>query len=76
MEKNEVKKLLYRVKPTAVLENDKDPKVYVYASTFKDGQEEYSLTFTVPVTDMGDAKFKETMEAHLLIRWMNSWSKM
>jgi len=74
MEKNEVKKVLYRVKPKAVLESEKTKDTYVYASTFESEGTGYSLTFSVPISDMGDAKFEKEMDAHLLIRWMDSWS--
>lgn len=66
MDTNSVKKLLYRTSPIADLIYIKDGKAY-YTCPMED---EEDLTFEIPVTDMGEARFGLTMEAKLLIRWL------
>ena len=66
MNKNEIKKALYKQKPTASLISHKDGcKVYVTELNDKT-----VIEFSVPIIDMGDAEFGLTMEAHLLIRYL------
>ena len=66
MEKNEIKKALYRQKPIAKKMFEENGN-YVYRTYLEDGTE---LPFIVPISDMGDAKFEDEMDAKLLIRWL------
>lgn len=65
MEKNEIKKLLYKEKPTAFLNYIR--KGVAYYHTELGGK---NIWFEIPVEDMGDADFGTTMDAKLLIRWL------
>jgi len=68
MEKNEVKKALYKQKPIAKL--IKMGKVFYYETTIVlEGKEEL-LKIEVPMSDMGDATFGEEIKGQLLIRWI------
>ena len=67
MDKNEIKKALYRQKPTAFFNYIR--KGVAYYHTELDGE---NLRFEIPVDDMGDADFGSTMEAKLLIRWVQA----
>ena len=73
MEKNEIKKALYRQKPIAKKSGERIPldgsgvDSYGYKTTLDDGT---VLHFLVPVKDMGDATFYDEMDAKLLIRWL------
>tara|TARA_R110000796_G_scaffold58413_5_gene134918 strand:+ start:23963 stop:24166 length:204 start_codon:yes stop_codon:yes gene_type:complete len=66
MDKNEIKKALYKQKPTAQLEFIRKGVAYYYTQ-LKDGD---FIKFQVPVNDMGDADFYTEMEAKLLNRWI------
>lgn len=67
MTKIEIKKALYKEKPTAQLKFIRKGVVYYYTQlsngTFID--------FQVPVDDMGDADFYTEMDAKLLNRWID-----
>lgn len=68
----EVKKLLYKQKPKAVLNKIKKGVAY-YESEVDTGESKSFLGFVffeVPVSDMGDAAFLPTMDAKLLNRWL------
>jgi len=65
MEKNEIKKALYKQKPQASFRFIRQGVAYYYADL-----EEERINFEIPVPDMGDADFHSTMEAKLLIRWI------
>ncbi len=66
MNKNEIKKALYRENPTAqFIETYSD--IFYYIAILENGEFVY---FNVPVSDIGSAKFKNKMEAKYLIRWM------
>lgn len=72
---NEIKKLLYRFKPKAKLNNElTDDKTFVYECDIKGLSvlPESKIEFLVPVSDMGDAKFGEEENAQLLIRWISN----
>lgn len=65
MNKNEIKKILYKEKPTA------------YCTSFSEGVKKYSaetstgmVKFEVPVSDMGNNIFSDEESAQLLIRWI------
>ena len=67
MEKNEIKKALYKENPHAVLKNIRKGVAY-YSSHIP--STDYVVQFEIPVDDMGDADFLSRMEAKLLIRWI------
>lgn len=77
MELNEIKKALYKEKPTAIkycIMGDPNPETnllfdntHCYMALLNDGEK---IIFKVRESDMGDAKFEYTMPAHLLIRWI------
>lgn len=73
MEKVEIKKALYKQKPTAELLYIRKGVAY-YDTVIKIKEEphiEYkTLFFQIPVDDMGDADFLPKMEAKLLNRWL------
>lgn len=67
MNKNELKKYLYRENPVAELLMVRMGNVYYMTN----GPENTEIRFTVPVDDMGDTDFLREMPAKLLIRWMD-----
>ncbi len=67
MELNEIKKILYKQNPKAVLHFIKGGVAYSSTSI----SDEENITFNVPVNDMGDAPFYKEMEAKHLIRWIS-----
>jgi hypothetical protein len=83
MEKNEIKKALYRQKPIAVKTGEKFGKEFgkvesfLYETTIvnpsvTDDVPTVKLKFEVPINDMGDATFKEEIKAQLLIRYLKN----
>jgi hypothetical protein len=72
MEKNEVKKALYKQNPKATFKFIR--KGVSYYTTEIRGEEiipqTFQIFFEIPVVDMGDADFESTMDAKLLIRWI------
>lgn len=69
MDFNEIKKTLYKQKPTAKLEfRDRciNCKWY-YEAKLLDGTK---VNFEVPVSEMGEKKFEEELPAQFLIRWL------
>jgi hypothetical protein len=67
MEKNEIKKLLYKEKQDADFKFIHD-KHAVYAVDVN-GE---IVNFIIPMDDMGTAVFTPKMEARYLIRWMKT----
>jgi len=67
MEKNEIKKALYKENPQAVLKHIRKGVVYYSAHI---ASTEQVVQFEVPVDDMGDADFLSNMDGKLLIRWI------
>jgi hypothetical protein len=67
MEKNEIKKALYKENPQAVLKHIRKGVVYYSAHIASTDQ---VIQFEVPVDDMGDADFLSNMDGKLLIRWI------
>lgn len=65
MEKNELKKLLYRENPTAKLKFIRKGSAYYTAKT-----NDITIDFIVPISDMGDADFFDEMDGKLMIRWI------
>lgn len=65
MEKNEIKKLLYKEKPTAhFLKVTKDG---IYYTT---GFGENTITFLVPISEIGEVVWEKEISAQLLIRYI------
>lgn len=72
MEKNEIKKLLYKQNPKAEFLHIRKRKAY-YQSIVEDVMRgSVYVLFEIPVDDMGDADFLPLMEGKLLIRWIYS----
>jgi hypothetical protein len=69
MTNTEIKKALYKQKPTAKRTTIKED-VFFYETTIMNTDVSVTIKFEVPVTDMGDAEFIEEMEAKHLIRWI------
>jgi hypothetical protein len=70
MEKNEIKKLLYRQNPKATFDYIRKGHAY-YTTTVDDPTEGCKFVkFEIPVSDMGDADFFDKMDAKHLIRWI------
>lgn len=65
MEKDQIKKTLYKEKPVAKLEFIRKGSAYYKASTSNG-----DVNFEIPVSDMGDADFFPEMDAKLLNRWI------
>jgi hypothetical protein len=67
MEKNEIKKALYKENPHAVLKYIRKGVAY-YSSHIL--STDCIVQFEVPVDDMGDADFFPNLDGKLLIRWI------
>lgn len=65
MELNEVKKSLLKQKPEAIFTHIRKGYAYYYADLIEE-----RIHFEIPVSDMGDADFKYTMDAKQLLRWI------
>ncbi len=73
MEKNEIKKALYKQNPVASFKMVRKGIAYYTASIEDDSRkipETRNISFEVPIEDMGDADFLNLMEGKLLIRWI------
>lgn len=66
MEKNEIKKALYKLNPYADIRKVSKNGI-VYEATVGDNQK---MTFLIPFNDLGDAEFHAIMQAKHLIRWL------
>jgi len=70
MEKNEIKKALYKAKPAVIAKFRGFPirqGVAIYDAVV-DGQ---AISFNVSIPDLGHADLDEEMEAKFLIRYLN-----
>lgn len=67
MEKNVIKKELYKQNPDADFVFIKNGIAYYYADL-----PEERIHFQIPVSDMGEGEFKRTMDSKYLIRWIVS----
>jgi hypothetical protein len=67
MEKNEIKKALYKENPHAILKSIK--KGNIYYSTHIPSLD-VVIQFEIPFGDIGDAEFLSSMDSKLLIRWI------
>ncbi len=66
MERNELKKVLYKQNPIAGIVFIRMGVAY-YGCNLEDGT---MVRFEVPVSDMGDSDFHNEMDSKYLIRWM------
>ena len=71
MEKNEIKKELYKQNPIAEFQYIRKGSAHYRTSVNDNNQHTHAVLFEVPVSDMGDADFGTTMEAKLLQRWIS-----
>jgi hypothetical protein len=69
MEKNEIKKALYKQNPEANFQLIRKGVAY-YAGMVDIEGYEHEIRFEIPVSDMGDSDFIPLMPAKLLIRWI------
>jgi hypothetical protein len=65
MSNAEVKKYLYRNKPTAKVKS----KMSTYYLYYADIDQHY-VSFLVPIAEMGETPFEDELPAQLLIRWL------
>lgn len=65
MEKNEIKKFLYKENPKAVLTYIREKKAYYIVKT-----DSITINFEIPVEDMGSADFFPEMDSKFLNRWI------
>lgn len=72
MDLNQVKKDLYKQKPTAYRVGDTSIEGKVSALYRAKYSEDQVVFFKVPYSDMGTKAFEDKMEAHLLIRWIST----
>ena len=73
MNKNEIKKELYKQNPTVYFNMIRMEVAYYKTTIFpeKEGKiTEIDVIFEIPVSDMGNTDFKATMDAKLLNRWI------
>lgn len=66
MELNDIKKALYKEKPSARFLHIKNGIARYYAHL----ENGFDIWFNIPCSDMGQTSFLFEMEAHLLIRWI------
>ena len=70
MEKNEIKKALYKQKPIATIQFIRIGVAY-YETTIRDEEGlKVMVGFQVPVSDMGDTDYFPQMDAKLLNRYI------
>lgn len=69
MNKNEIKKALYKQKPTAEFQFIRMGNAHYLTSVNIDSIDKL-VFFEVPVDDMGTADFEREMDAKLLNRWI------
>ena len=67
MNKNEIKKALYKEKPIALKQIVLEEDTWIYYTELSD---KTGVQFIVPVQDMGDKLFGDEEPAQLLIRWI------
>jgi hypothetical protein len=70
MEKNEVKKALYKQNPKAEFKFIRKGVAYYLTIIESESYEPVQIRFEIPVSDMGDADFEIYMESKYLIRWI------
>lgn len=67
MELNDIKKVLYKENPSAILKQIRKGTAYYSAHVVS---LDTVIQFQIPVEDMGDADFLSSMDSKLLIRWI------
>jgi hypothetical protein len=72
MDRNEIKKALYKQNPKAEFKFIRKGSAYYLTVIESDKYEPIEINFEVPVVDMGDADFEIFMDAKYLIRWIKS----
>lgn len=70
MTKEEIAKELYKENPIATLVKIQNGSAYYTGKIRAAFQFDETVTFIVPVTDMGDTPFYSEMEAKFLRRWI------
>ena len=70
MEKNEIKKALYKQNPQAVFKLIRKGVAYYLTIIESENYEPVEIRFEIPVSDMGDADFEHSMDSKYLIRWI------
>lgn len=70
MEKNEIKKEIYKQQPKAFFWYCRKGVLYYSSSIERVSSNNQKINFEIPVSDIGDADFLPEMEAKLLIRWL------
>jgi hypothetical protein len=70
MEKNEIKKALYKQNPKAEFKFIRKGVSY-YLAIIESESEPVEIRFEVPVSDMGDADFEYLMDSKYMIRWIS-----
>lgn len=79
MTNTEIKKELYKQKPTAHFTHIKKGIAFYSARLLFDAErvqietDVVELSFEIPTADMGEAAFYPSMEAKHLIRWSNNY---
>ena len=70
MEKNEIKKALYKQKPMAQFTMIRKEVAYYQTTIVNDDESSTRINFEIPVGDMGDADYYQEMDAKLLNRYI------
>ena len=70
MEKNEIKKALYKQNPKAQFDYIRKGNAYYNAVVEDADSGSVFVKFEIPVDDMGDADFHSEMDSKLLQRWI------
>ena len=70
LDKNTIKKELYKQKPTAEFSYIRMGVAYYHTEIRGESIQSFRINFEVPVTDMGNADFERSMDAKLLNRWI------
>ena len=66
----EIKKQLYIDKPVATLNRIVKGIAYYNVVLLPDSKSHLTITFAIPIIEMGDAQLFPAMESHLLIRYI------
>ena len=77
MQLTDIKKLLYKEKMLAVIINVSKDGIF-YSTRINNGsdikEDKWDVTFLVPLSDIGDAKFEHSISSQFLIRWILSFT--
>lgn len=66
MERNEIRKALYKQNPKAILKHIRKGVAYYWTSL----EDRTLIQFEVPVEDMGESDFESHMDSKFLQRWI------